>query len=107
MTVGIAVETTDVSSATRNVATNRASVTSRRSDTRPRYPVSISGCGADLAVRRVELRQPDADQRAGTFARAARPDAPMVLLDDVAANEQPEAHARDLQLLGIRRATEG
>ena len=34
--VGIAVETTDVSRATRNVATNSASVTRRRSDTSPR-----------------------------------------------------------------------
>ena len=36
MTVGIAVDTTDVSSATRNVATNSASVISRRSDTAPK-----------------------------------------------------------------------
>src|SRR5918911_335190 len=38
MTVGMAVETTDASSDTRNVATNRASVTRRRSDTTTRYP---------------------------------------------------------------------
>ena len=40
------------------------------------------------------------------FALTAGPDAAAVLLDDIAADVQAEAHARDLQLLGVAGAAE-
>ena len=53
-----------------------------------------------------ELGQPDAHQCARAFTGTARPDATLVLLDDVATDEQAQAHARDLQLFSVGRAAE-
>src|SRR5919199_5661909 len=119
-TVGMAVETTEVSRATRKVATNRARVTSRRSDTpkivaEPRPGsggvasgglVELGGGGLPLGGRRAGPRQPHRHQRAATLAVARGPDAAAVLLDDVAADVQPQTHALDLTLLGVGRPTE-
>src|SRR5438128_5376858 len=119
MTVGIAVAMTDVSRATRKVATNSARVISRRSAIRPvqgiRLVASPSPSGRGLgrggrkgrlrggggARKTGELGEPDADQRAVAFALAAGPDAAVVLLDDVAADIQPQAHASDLPHLRL------
>src|SRR5438067_10424029 len=57
-------------------------------------------------MRATVLRQPDAHQRAAAFTCAARPDPAVVLLDDIATDEQAQAHAGDLALLGIARSTE-
>src|SRR5215207_9204058 len=110
MTVGIAVAMIELSSATRNVATNSASVISRRPATPLRLNVRRRSSGGRLGRGGLGggtwLRQPDADQGAFALAGAAGPDAAAMLLDDVATDIQAEAHARDLALLGVAGATE-
>src|SRR6185437_13177602 len=56
--------------------------------------------------RRARLRQPHANQHALAFAGTAGPDAAAVLLDDIPADIEAQAHARDLPLLGIGGPTE-
>src|SRR5918911_339838 len=116
MTVGMAVETTEASSDTRKVATNRASVIRRRSDTRTRYregaPTSRIAAfpdsgGSGGGGGGGGFGQPDAHDGAAAFAGAAGPDAAVVLLDDVAADVQAQPHAGDLPMFGVRRAAEG
>src|SRR5919202_4011076 len=115
MTVGMAVETTEASSDTRKVATNRASVIRRRSDTRTRYregaPTSRIAAfpdsgGSGGGSGGGGFGQPDAHDGAAAFAGAAGPDAAVVLLDDVTADVQAQAHAGDLLLFGVGRAAE-
>src|ERR671933_427003 len=115
MTVGMAVETTEASSDTRKGATNRASVIRRRSETRTRYregaPTSRIAAFPDSGGSAGGgggggFGPPDAHDGAAAFAGAAGPDAAMVLLDDVAADVQPEPHAGDLPMFGIGRTAE-
>src|SRR5437016_546078 len=52
------------------------------------------------------VREPEAERGAAAFAGALRPDPPAVALDDVAADVQPQPHARQAEPGGVGRAPE-